>query len=152
MDFINVSNRLPVTLGKSIKKSSGGLVTAMESLDMDFSLKWIGWPGTASEKIKDKETCPKKLLDSFGFMPVYLTKKQILDFYQNYSNSSLWPVLHYMPILMKYKESWWQTYKEVNEIFCLVVIQQARTGSIVWVHDYHLMLLPELIKRVYEED
>ena len=147
MDFINVSNRLPVTLGRTIKKSSGGLVTAMESLDADFSLKWIGWPGTVSEKMKNKAAKSEELREKYGYIPIFLTQKQVIGFYQNYSNSSLWPVLHYMPLLMKYKESWWDIYKEVNTVFCEETVKHAAERSIVWIHDYHLMLLPEMIKK-----
>ena len=84
--------------------------------------------------------------ERFGYVPVFLSPNDIAGYYEGFSNASLWPVLHYMPNLMQYRESWWDAYVRINERFCEAVLTNAGDDSIVWIHDYHLMLLPEMIR------
>ena len=146
MKLINISNRLPVTVGKTIRKSSGGLVTAMENLDLDLELKWIGWAGSFVYLKKKQEELSDRLDSEYGYIPVFLTRKDIVEYYQGFSNSSLWPVFHYMPNLMRYEESWWDSYVRINRQFCEEALKHIERDSVVWVHDYHLLLLPEMLK------
>ena len=145
--LINVSNRLPITLGKDkITKSSGGLVAALEGLSADeYDAKWIGWPGGAVEPEKQSEV-EKTLIDEHGCIPVFLTKEEADAHYEGFSNSSVWPLLHYMPNYLRYEPGWWDTYHLVNQRFADKVLATARDGDLVWVHDYQLLLVPAMLK------
>lgn len=147
--LINVSNRLPITLeGEEIRKSSGGLVSALEGLgDGDQSLKWIGWPGIPVDDRARRTELERKLGDEFGYVPIFLDKAEIDGFYHGFSNSSLWPLLHYMPSKFRYQRDWWEQYLKINRRFADVTLSAAKQGDTVWVHDYHLMLLPAMLKR-----
>jgi len=150
--IINVSNRLPVRIqGGDLVKSSGGLVSALEGVQTsgggDFDLQWIGWPGGAEEDIDDKSRITERLQSEFGYHPVFLSEEEISDFYHGFSNSSLWPLLHYNPTYFNYQHHWWQTYEKINACFADAVCDTAKEGDLVWVHDYHLMLLPKMLRK-----
>ncbi len=145
--LINVSNRLPVTLGTDkITKSSGGLVAALEGLSADeYEAKWIGWPGGAVEPDRQPKI-EKTLLDEHGCIPVFLTKEEADAHYEGFSNSSVWPLLHYMPNYLRYEPAWWDEYHRVNQRFANKVLATAQDGDLVWVHDYQLLLVPAMLK------
>jgi trehalose 6-phosphate synthase/phosphatase len=151
--LINVSNRLPITLGeeegdkRKIGRSSGGLVAALESLQQEgYPLKWIGWPGAAVEDEQEQQQLRRRLEEEHGCLPVFLTEEEMKGFYDGYSNSTVWPVLHYMPNYMRYKTWWWEQYQIVNRKFADAVLAMVGDGDLVWVHDYQLMLVPAMIK------
>ena len=145
--IINVSNRLPVRIaGGELVKSSGGLVSALEGVQDDFNLQWIGWPGGAAEDMADKDNIAHRLKNEFGYHPVFLAEDEINDFYHGFSNSSLWPLLHYNPTYFKYQYNWWETYEKINGCFADAVDDVAQQGDLVWIHDYHLMLLPKMLR------
>ena len=147
--IINVSNRLPVTVGESeIRKSSGGLVAALEGVSSDnYELKWIGWPGTDIPDARRRAEVARVLESEHGCTPVFLTADEEAGFYEGFSNSSIWPLLHYMPNYFRYEPKWWDDYQAVNQRFADAILSTAREGDLVWVHDYQLMLLPALLKR-----
>ncbi|MBW3568625.1 bifunctional alpha,alpha-trehalose-phosphate synthase (UDP-forming)/trehalose-phosphatase [Candidatus Parcubacteria bacterium] len=148
-----VSNRLPVRVSKKGDKlqftlSSGGLATAMSSLPTNHSNRlWIGWPGIATDDLSaaEKAQITKKLkeLDCF---PVFLSKKQIEKYYDGYCNETIWPLFHYFQSQVKHHTTYWSGYKEVNDIFKKVVLKNSDKDSMVWIHDYQLMLLPRLLR------
>jgi trehalose 6-phosphate synthase/phosphatase len=145
--LINVSNRLPVTVAADgIKKSSGGLVAALEGLPAEeFELLWLGWPGTEVAEA-DQAEVRRKLEREQGCSPVFLPKPLADAHYEGLSNSSIWPLLHYMPSRFRYDPAWWAAYEQVNRAFADHVLAVAKDGDLVWVHDYQLMLLPKLLK------
>lgn len=145
--LINVSNRLPVTIGKTIEKSSGGLVYAMEGLGYHYDLKWIGWAGGVVNGLAERKRITDELYEKFKFIPIFLGKKEAENFYTGFSNSSLWPLLHYMSPYARYEEIWWTSYQSVNHIFADTVLDLASTDDIIWIHDYHLMLLPAILRK-----
>jgi trehalose 6-phosphate synthase/phosphatase len=151
--FIIVSNRLPVSVSRvdgklTFSPSSGGLATAMSSLDIDDANRlWIGWPGISSDELtaSDKATITKKLR-GFSCVPVFLTTEQVKNFYEGYANDTLWPLFHYFESYAQYKDEYWQAYKAVNKLFSKTVVKHADPGATIWIHDYHLMLLPQLVR------
>jgi trehalose 6-phosphate synthase/phosphatase len=147
--IINVSNRLPVTVGEDkITKSSGGLVAALEGLSPeDYDLKWIGWPGGAIEDPARRAEAEHLLVEEHGCIPVFLSEEEAAGHYEGFSNSSIWPLLHYMPNFMRYDPAWWEHYRTANERFAGQVLQLASPGDMVWVHDYQLLLVPELLRQ-----
>lgn len=153
--FIIVSNRLPVSVSKVAGRlvyetSSGGLATAMSSLgDESFERLWIGWPGIPSDELTpaDKAAITRKLR-SLGCAPVFLTKQQVDNFYHGYANDTIWPLFHYFQSIANYDNNYWLSYKAVNAQFKKVVVRHAGSQASVWIHDYHLMLLPQMLRKV----
>ena len=144
--IINVSNRLPVKLGKTIMSSSGGLVSAFEDIRQSGKLLWYGWPGKAVEKNRQSEI-RDVLVKEHQCFPIFLSKQQISGYYNGFSNTNLWPLLHYFLSYTRYRSEWFEQYREVNQLFCETIAESAPQGSLVWVHDYHLMLLPEMLRQ-----
>ena len=106
--LINVSNRLPVTVGEDkIGRSTGGLVAALEGMgDGRYGLKWLGWPGGAIPDERRREV-EQTLRDDFGCVPVFLSDEEAHGHYEGFSNASVWPLLHYMPTMFRYESAWW---------------------------------------------
>ncbi len=150
--FVVVSNRLPVSVGRdqagnlTFNRSNGGLATAMSSLDVE-GMVWVGWPGIASDDITvtEKATITKEL-KKLGCVPVFLTAQQIADFYEGYSNDTLWPLFHYFPSVAQYRDEYWRAYQAVNQQYARITRQLCNDDATIWVHDYHLMLLPGLLR------
>jgi len=152
MKLIIISNRLPLKAAKSDKgefefsRSEGGLTTGLDSLEMDVEKHWVGWPGAFTDSDNEQEEITKHL-DKFKFHPVFLTTEHIQNYYEGYSNSTLWPLCHYFYSFVEYENKYWESYKEVNELFCQAAIPFIEPGDIVWVQDYQLMLLPQLLRK-----
>ncbi|HEX3034837.1 MAG TPA: bifunctional alpha,alpha-trehalose-phosphate synthase (UDP-forming)/trehalose-phosphatase [Thermodesulfobacteriota bacterium] len=149
--LVVVSNRLPVTVTKKkgelrLKPSVGGLATGVGSLEMSLEQLWIGWPGITLGKEKSEKEEIETSLKSQDFYPIFLSKSDIEDYYYGFCNETIWPLFHYFLEFVMYNKSSWDTYKRVNEAFCDAVTGVANSDDIIWVHDYHLMLLPKLIK------
>jgi trehalose 6-phosphate synthase/phosphatase len=149
--LVNVSNRLPVTLGKSpddIRMSSGGLVAALGGLGKEsFDQLWIGWPGSDVAEGADRDRVQARLRDEFGCEPVWIPPQQAAGHYEGFANASVWPLLHYMTDRFRYDASWWDDYRAVNERFAERVLAATSDDDVIWVHDYQLMLLPKLLKQ-----
>lgn len=151
MKLIIISNRLPLKGSKKetgeyeFSRSEGGLTTGLDSLVMDIEKHWVGWPGTYADSPEDEETITK-YLEPLKFHPVFLTSDHIQNYYEGYSNSTLWPLCHYFYSYVEYENKYWKAYQEVNEMFCQAALPVIEPGDIVWVQDYQLMLLPQLIR------
>jgi hypothetical protein len=146
--LINVSNRLPVAVKNGeMTKSSGGLVAALEGLPKGhYEQKWIGWPGAEITDKKEQKQIARKLADEYACIPVFIGKDEAAGFYEGFSNSSIWPLLHYLPNYLRYEPEWWAHYQKVNQTFADKVLEIAKDGDLVWVHDYQLMLLPAILR------
>ncbi len=146
--LINVSNRLPVTVGDDkITKSSGGLVAALEGLSAEeYQIQWIGWPGGVTDPARQEEV-ERRLVDEYGCIPVFLSAEEAEAHYEGFSNSSVWPLLHYMADYLRYESNWWEEYRKVNQRFADKVLSIAKDDDIVWVHDYQLLLLPAMLRK-----
>lgn len=152
MKLFIIANRLPLKAYRNEKneleftRSEGGLTTGMDSLDMDVEKHWIGWPGTYTES-DEEENLMSKHLEKFNFHPVFLTSDQILNYYEGYSNSTLWPLCHYFYTYVEYENLYWNTYKQVNELFAKTTLDLIGPDDIIWIQDYQLMLLPQMIRK-----
>jgi len=148
--LIVVSN-LPVTITKDdqgeyhFKMSSGGLVSALSGTKKSMSFTWIGWTGFYIPP-KDRFIVDKRLMEEYSCQAVYLDDDVADRHYNGFSNSILWPLFHYHPGEMNFDEENWLAYRIANMRFAEVVRQQVRENSMVWVQDYHLMLLPMLLR------
>jgi len=146
--LINVSNRLPVTVGKTIEKTSGGLVSALEGVEKAYDFKWIGWSGEVVDNAAERERISSLLIEQYQYFPLFLSKRDKVGYYTGFSNTSLWPLLHYHPHVAGYQEGWYDRYLSVNQRFAETIAEVAGSGDMVWIHDYHLMLVPEILRKI----
>lgn len=150
--LIVVSNRLPVTVTNDnesfdIKPSVGGLATGISSLNLDMEQIWIGWPGMDSSTIEQKMLRQiSSELKRQNLYPVNLTNEDIEHYYYGFCNETIWPLFHYFVQYGIYQKSFWEAYTKVNEKFCNSVMEIAAKGDLIWIHDYHLMLLPQMVR------
>jgi len=158
MRLLIVSNRLPITVEKQngkleFKQSVGGLVSGINDyLNMikssDFLKSehlWIGTPGIDAES-KNKEELTKIFLNEYHCQPVFLTEKVMEKFYYGFCNKALWPLFLSFPSYVEYDDEYWQIYKDVNFAFAQQVLKVIEPEDIIWIHDYHLMLLPQMLR------
>ncbi|MDD5065060.1 MAG: bifunctional alpha,alpha-trehalose-phosphate synthase (UDP-forming)/trehalose-phosphatase [Phycisphaerae bacterium] len=151
--LITVSNRLPVNVTKRsnalhLQPSAGGLVTGLHSLCESYQNRWVGWPAIAADKTSEQEKHQiSDQLRKQNWYPVFLSAKDIRNYYNGFCNKTIWPLFHYFPLYTVYEERYWQAYTQVNKAFCDAVVKIAGPDDHIWIHDYHLMLLPELIRK-----
>jgi len=151
--YLIVSNRLPVTAevkeGKlALHSSAGGLATAMTHVHEREGAVWIGWPGeTAAFDVGTRAELDRQLEEA-RMIPVHLTTKQVERFYEGFCNGVLWPLFHYLLDKVRL-DAWrdWAAYREANERFAEIVAKNYRPGDRIWIHDYHLLLLPALLRQ-----
>lgn len=149
--LIVVSNRLPYRAelhgGEwQLIHSAGGLVSALAGLREARQFLWIGWPGSEIPR-KKRSDISQRLRQEHNCLPVFLTHKEIEDYYNGFSNQVLWPLFHYLPNHMSFQESYWHAYEQVNQKFAEAILEVAKPGDTVWIHDFHLMLVPSLLRR-----
>jgi len=108
------------------------------------SYTWVGWPGSAFTKDQENEIID--LAADNNAVPVFLTEEEQDEFYYGFCNETLWPLFHYFPSETKYDEASWQRYKKINEKFAEKIASMVRPGDVIWIHDYHLLLLPQLLR------
>lgn len=154
---IIVSNRLPVQAEKnnnswSFTPTSGGLATGMKSVHQEGESLWVGWPGVSSDKLDSKSKLEiAQDLAKNQLRPVFLDEKELDHFYFGFSNKCLWPLFHYFIEYHEFDNKQWECYVQVNQKFADEVLSVIDDGDIVWVHDYQLMLCPQMIKEVKPE-
>lgn len=110
-----------------------------------MSFTWIGWPGFFIPH-KDRPLVDRRLREEYSCQAVYLDDDLADRHYNGFSNSILWPLFHYHPGEMNFDEENWLAYRQANMFFAKAVRQQLRSGDMVWVQDYHLMLLPMFVR------
>ena len=151
MKLYIIANRLPVKAvpcqdNFSFVRSEGGLATGLDSLQVPMEKHWIGWPGVCIENPNDKQEIESQL-ETMNCHPVFLSEKQYQEYYEGYSNSTLWPLCHYFFSYTLVKQDFWKSYKEVNQMFCDEICSRVEADDWVWVQDYQLMLLPGMLRQ-----
>ena len=157
--LIIISNRLPVTVQKkngaiTYTESVGGLATGLSSLYKQSEGLWIGWPGIAAEELTplEKAEIQRVLLERHQCFPVFLSYNEVEQYYHGFCNSTIWPLFHYFIDKVDFKSHNWGIYKAVNEKFSDSTELVLKSGDIIWVHDYQLMLLPQMIKESHPDN
>lgn len=150
MKIIIIANRLPVKVEREngefkVLRSEGGLATGLGSLETEAEMHWVGWPGVYVEDENEKKEITEKLSE-LNYHPVFLSDMQIENYYEGYSNSTIWPLCHYFFSYIQYKTEYWEAYKEVNTLFCEEALPFIEDNDVIWVQDYQLMLLPKKIR------
>ena len=145
-----VSNRLPITLVDSgdrvcVGRSSGGLATGLTHVQRRCDAKWIGWTGLSDAPSPSLRGDIDTRLRRERMLPVHLARRDVTRFYHRFSNGVLWPLLHDVEP-GPHDASDWETYRSVNARFADAIVRELKVGDLVWVHDYHLMLVPRLVR------
>jgi trehalose 6-phosphate synthase/phosphatase len=157
--LVVVSNRLPIVLERSkagtwnLKAGSGGLVTAMGPVLRDRGGVWIGWPGLATEDCPDEESLNELISkganqSGYALKYVYLNEFEINNYYYGFSNEILWPLFHDLFPQCNFDPAYWEVYQKVNYKFARYVIENTQQGDYIWVHDYHLILVAQELRRI----
>lgn len=148
--IIIVSNRLPYRIEKKNGKfeliqSSGGLVSAIKSISGEKHIIWVGAADFKEETWEEyKKSAP---MPAIHIVPVFLNKKTENLYYNGFSNSVIWPLFHYFPSFTEYHTDYYTAYEEVNKLFASTLKTIAKENDVVWIHDYHLMLLPGYLQQ-----
>ncbi len=149
---IILSNRLPLSVNiendeLQVTPSVGGLATGLKSFHRDGDSVWIGWSGLTQEEI------PPHLLDEVSkearkeaCIAVNFTEAEIEGFYYGFSNRSIWPLFHYFMEYTEWDAEKWEIYKNVNQKYADAVVEHYTEGDNIWVHDYQLLLVPNMIR------
>lgn len=151
---IIVSNRLPITLTEKggqldYKTSEGGLATGLGSIYREGSNVWLGWPGTVVKDEHREEVT--EFLSEGNMAPLFLSQKEVDRFYKGFSNETLWPLFHSFPSYANYDYDNWQSYVNVNRKYADAVISIANPNDTIWIHDYQLMLVPQMLREAMPE-
>jgi trehalose 6-phosphate synthase/phosphatase len=155
MRILIISNRAPVSItqeGDEIRysESSGGLASGLRAYiesqrqsNPDVEILWIGWPGA---EVQDQNKVRNEILNRFGTYSVFLSTELMTKFYEGFCNSTIWPLFHYFPMFTEYNRENWNNYVDVNRIYCDNILNVYKPGDIIWIHDYHLMLVPGMLR------
>jgi trehalose 6-phosphate synthase len=144
--FVVVANRLPVdqihTPSGEIhwERSPGGLVTALEPIMRSHHGVWLGWSGAVGP-------APEPFtLDGIQMHPVPLSNGDVSEYYEGFSNGTLWPLYHDAVAAPQFHRHWWESYVEVNRRFADAAADVAEDGAVVWIQDYQLQLVPAMLR------
>jgi trehalose 6-phosphate synthase/phosphatase len=154
--LIVVANRLPLTLraagvGWTDEPSPGGLVTALGPILKRTGGLWIGWAGEGEGPPTGRRERLQTWEEHFGYVAVELPRLVAQRYYHGYANQTLWPLFHQFPSRLEFNPEGWDAYVEANRRFRDAVLERLRPGDRIWVHDYHLMLLPQLLREAVPE-
>jgi trehalose 6-phosphate synthase len=147
-DLVIVANRLPVDRveqpdGTSAwRPSPGGLVSAIEPVMRTNRGVWMGWPGGTEQDLEPFED------DGLEMYPMSMTAEQIEGHYEGFSNATLWPLYHDLVAKPEFHREWWDSYVEVNQRFATQAAELANEGARVWVHDYQMQLVPQMLREL----
>ncbi|MGH3369953.1 MAG: trehalose-6-phosphate synthase, partial [Nocardioidaceae bacterium] len=145
-DLVIVANRLPVDRvtnpdgSTAWRRSPGGLVTALEPVMRANDGAWIGWPGGTEQDLEPF------VEDGLSLVPVPLTDAEIEEFYEGFSNATLWPLYHDVVAKPEFHREWFDSYVTVNRRFAEKAAEVAADDATVWVHDYQLQRVPAMLR------
>jgi trehalose 6-phosphate synthase/phosphatase len=156
--LILVSNRLPFSIEKSgidnrLRQSSGGLVSAIKSYfdkhsDTQHQFSEKIWVGSVDFSLQDLNNVKEQVAEqAFSIQPVFIEEEEYNNYYNGFSNSTLWPLFHYFPSFVEFRKEYFDSYKKVNEHFAETILPIIKDDDVIWIHDYQLMLLSQLIRR-----
>ncbi len=155
--LIIVANRTPIVVEKNKGElefipRNGGFASGLTDFYKQNNCIWIGWPGITEEELttKEQEQVRLKLLDKKCF-PVYIERHDIENHYYGFSTKTLWPIYHYFLQNATFNKTYWESYKHVNQLFADYISTIIEEGDQVWVHDYHLLLLPQLLREKFPQ-
>jgi trehalose 6-phosphate synthase len=140
---VAVSNRLPVSRADNgWEVSPGGLVSALLPVMTARTGAWVGWDGSSKAAFGALPEVGARLV------PVRLSPSDVRQYYHGFANATLWPLLHNAIEKPRFERAWWQRYRTVNGAFASAATDTLAgySGSLCWVHDYQLMLVPRMVR------
>ncbi|MFY0406675.1 alpha,alpha-trehalose-phosphate synthase (UDP-forming) [Solicola sp. PLA-1-18] len=146
--FVVVANRLPVDRielpdgGTDWRTSPGGLVTALEPVMRRNGGAWIGWHGAPDEELEPFDN------DGLSLVPVPISATELEEYYEGFSNATLWPLYHDVVAYPEFHREWWDAYVRVNQRFADRAAEVAAQDAVVWVQDYQLQLVPQMLREL----
>jgi trehalose 6-phosphate synthase len=156
--LIVVSNRLPVVVRRPddgplvAEPASGGLVSALTPVLRQRGGAWIGWPGVTGAPDADVREALGTLEAEYDIDPIDISEEERQAFYHGFSNEIVWPLFHDLQTNCNFDPAYWDAYVRVNERFARAVASRVRRGDVVWVHDYHLILVGAELRRLGVEN
>ena len=150
-----ISNRLPLQVSKKNGKTelipySDGFDSGLKKFYESFDIKWVGRTGLNIDDISETEKIDiDNNLRQNNCIPVYLVQNLKNEFLEGFCENTLWPLFNYFAQITKYNPEQWETYKKVNQIYADIIAKYINEDDIIWIHDYHLMLLPKLIREKF---
>lgn len=143
-DFVVVANRLPVDRDDDggWRRSPGGLVTALEPVMRKTEGAWVGWAGKPGLDLEPFD------FDGTHLVPIALSADEVQNYYEGFSNDTIWPLYHDVIAAPRYRRVWWDAYVDVNRRFAEASAEAAAEGATVWVQDYQLQLVPALLRKL----
>jgi trehalose 6-phosphate synthase len=145
-ELVIVANRLPVDrlIGAdgtvSWGRSPGGLVSALGPVMNAQGGAWIGWPGDVGEHLEPFEH------EGIALVPVSMSAEEYEEYYEGFSNATLWPLYHDLVAKPEFHREWWDAYVTVNRRFADAAAAVAAPGAMVWIQDYQLQLVPAFLR------
>jgi trehalose 6-phosphate synthase len=124
------------------RRSPGGLVSALEPVMRANSGAWIGWPGDTGE------VSEPFVDEGLTLVPVGLSEQEVAEFYEGFSNDTLWPLYHDLVAKPSFHREWWESYVTVNQRFADAAAKFAAKDATVWVQDYQLQLVPAMLREL----
>ncbi|MGB4136818.1 MAG: trehalose-6-phosphate synthase [Microbacterium sp.] len=147
-EFVVVANRLPVDRvvdqdgNEHWRTSPGGLVAALEPVMQQVDGAWVGWPGQA-----DLQLAPFTA-DGIRLIPIELSAQEVEEYYEGFSNDTIWPLYHDVIAPPQFHREWWDAYTRVNRRFAEAAAEAVAPDGTVWVQDYQLQLAPAMIREL----
>ncbi|HMD10728.1 MAG TPA: trehalose-6-phosphate synthase [Marmoricola sp.] len=147
-DLVVVANRLPVDRvvdeqgNASWRRSPGGLVSALMPVMKANQGAWLGWPGGTDEDLEPFEE------GGIQLVPIAMSQTEIENFYEGFSNDTLWPLYHDLAAKPSFHREWWDAYVRVNQRFAEAAAEAAAKDATVWVQDYQLQLVPQMLREL----
>ncbi|MES2857243.1 MAG: trehalose-6-phosphate synthase, partial [Bdellovibrionota bacterium] len=151
--WVTVANRLPFSLsadGERITTSSGGLVSALSGVRANAEKVWIGCAPDHLTEAK-WETLEPRINNGdsdYKYHPIFIDKALYDSYYNRTCNDVLWPLLHYQPELVLFDAKSWADYKIVNQIFAENIAANVEDDDLIWIHDFHLFLVPQILRKL----
>lgn len=145
---IFVSNRLPFSLQKEtghLIRGSGGLVSALLGVSKATAFSWFGFESSNEDHDSLKQKV-KAEISNLDLHPVFLNKNIYDSYYDKFSNDVLWPLFHYEGQLTSFRQTHWKNYKKANQTMADAILKEAKKGDTVWIHDFHFLLLPQMLR------
>jgi trehalose 6-phosphate synthase len=144
--LIIAANRLPVArTADGWVASPGGLVRALLPTVQQTGGCWVGWTGEVSADVD--APCEPITSDGIELHPVPLSADDVTHYYEGFSNDTLWPLYHDAIRDSGFRSEDWEAYERVNSRFAERIREIAPDGAAVWLHDYHLQLVPALLRK-----
>lgn len=123
------------------------MATSLQSLRKRHRLRWLGWPGICVDSEEERRVIAEHLSKSLDAVPVFLPEQIFDAYYEGFSNGTIWPLFHYFPQNAHYDQKEWEAYQHVNALFRDRIVEILEPGDTLWIHDYHLLLLPQMVRQ-----